>query len=149
MATLTPRQIGRGLDLSLLTITVLLVLLGLAALFSFSLNAQQPTYTLLWKQALFAVIGGGVAWVLVRFDYRALAGIHWVLYGLAMAMLIAVLLFGQTIRGTTGWFDFGGWQLQPVEFAIDFLLNLFHLFLLLGGQFQNVLLSRGHDLPRH
>lgn len=124
MAQLNSRQIGRGLDLSLITITVLLVLLGLAALFSFSLNAAQPTYNLLWKQALFAVIGGVIAWVLVRFDYRALAGIHWALYALAVLMLLAVLLFGQTVHGTTGWFDLGGWQLQPVEF-VKILLAVF------------------------
>lgn len=117
MATLSTRQITRGLDLSLLTITTILIVLGLAALFSFSLNVDHPSYALLWKQLLFAVVGGGIAWWIIRIDYRALAGIHWVLYGMVVMMLVGVLIFGQTIHGTTGWFDLGGWQLQPVEFA--------------------------------
>lgn len=117
MPTVRLRSIARGLDVGLLTVTLILVMVGLAALFSFSINIPNPNYSLLIKQALFAAIGFGLAAALIRFDYRVLAGMHWVLYGLSVVMLLTVLVFGKTIRGTTGWFEIAGLQLQPVEFV--------------------------------
>ena len=32
-------------------------------------------------------------------------------------MLVGVLIFGKTVRGTTAWFEFQGISLQPVEFV--------------------------------
>ncbi len=115
MPTLGFRQLSRGLDLGLLTVTVLLVLFGLAALYSFSINIAQPDYTILIRQAIFALTGFILAWIFLRIDYRFLGGMHWLLYGLGLLMLLAVLVFGTTVRGTTGWFEVAGFQLQPVE----------------------------------
>ena len=36
---------------------------------------------------------------------------------MAAALLVAVLIFGQVIRGTQGWFGFGWFNFQPVELA--------------------------------
>lgn len=124
MAQLRIRQIGRGIDLGLLTVTMLLILFSLAALFSFSLHATRPDYSDLLKQAGFALAGLGIVWALVRFDYRMLAGVHWVLYGLGIAALVAVWLFGRTVHGTTGWFVIGGLQIQPVEY-VKIIMALF------------------------
>ncbi|MBI2984724.1 MAG: rod shape-determining protein RodA [Candidatus Kerfeldbacteria bacterium] len=115
MPTLGVRQLARGLDLGLLTIVVILVLFGLAALYSFSLHEGQPDYTLFVRQSSFAVIGLGLALGLARLDYRYLAGLHWLLYGLGLALLVAVRYLGTTVRGTTGWFEVAGLQFQPVE----------------------------------
>jgi len=38
-------------------------------------------------------------------------------YGLALAVLIAVLLFGDTLRGTRGWFRLPWFSIQPSEIA--------------------------------
>ncbi len=117
MATLRWRQLGSGVDLGLLTVTTLLVLLGLAALYSFSINASGSTAAVFTKQLLFVLIGLMISAAITRLDYRWLGGVHWLLFGLAIAILIAVRLFGQTIHGTTGWFAFAGFQFQPVEFV--------------------------------
>ncbi|MBI5467171.1 MAG: rod shape-determining protein RodA, partial [Candidatus Kerfeldbacteria bacterium] len=55
--------------------------------------------------------------VFVRLEYRWLAGVHWLLYGLGILSLGLVLLFGHTVNGTRGWFEILGFQLQPVEFV--------------------------------
>ena len=39
------------------------------------------------------------------------------LYALGIASLLLVVFFGRTVNGTKGWFEFGGFQLQPVEFV--------------------------------
>lgn len=116
MARLGVRQIVRGADVGILTITVLLVLFGLAALYSFSLTGAGDR-SLLYRQAIIAALGFVAAFGLMRFDYRGLVAVHWLLYGLAIFLLVAVVLFGQTVRGTTGWFSFGFFQVQPVEFV--------------------------------
>lgn len=117
MSTLSVRQLGRGLDLGLLTITLLLVVFGLAALYSFALNVDHPNFSFLYKQTAYLAAGAVLIFLLMRFDYRWLAGVHWTLYGLGLLSLIAVLVFGRTVRGTTGWFEIAGFQLQPVEFV--------------------------------
>lgn len=117
MATLSARRLVRGLDVGALTSAVVLVIIGLAALFSFALNVNQPSYQLLWKQSLLFAVGLMLAVVIARFDYRWLAGVHWILYGLAVLSLVLLFFFGRTVHSTTGWFVIGGFQIQPVEFV--------------------------------
>jgi rod shape determining protein RodA len=117
MATLTNRQTVRGLDIGLLTIAVVLIVVGLAALSSFSLNTGASGRLVVEKQAGFAVIGLILIWALARLDYRFFAGIHWTLYALTLLLLIIVKIFGVKINGTTGWLNLGFAQFQPVEFV--------------------------------
>lgn len=115
MATIPWRQLGRGLDVGVLTAAIVLTLFGLAALYSFSLNAPAGSSAVFLKQLLFAVGGVALAILVSRLDYRWLGGVHWLLYAMALALLISVRLFGQTIHGTRGWFAVAGFQFQPVE----------------------------------
>ena len=117
MATLSVRQLGRGVDLVLLTVTILLTLIGLGAVFSTSLNTATPSYAIFYRQAIFAAAGFALVIVFARLDYRSFGAAHWVLYGAALVSLVAVRLFGKTVNGTTGWFEVAGMQLQPVEFV--------------------------------
>jgi rod shape determining protein RodA len=117
MATIQFRQFGRGLDFGLLTVTLTLSFIGLGAIFSTSLNVENGALNAFYRQGIYLILGLIGAGVIARFDYRYLGGIHWLLYGLGVASLIAVALFGRTINGTTGWFEIGGFQLQPVEFV--------------------------------
>lgn len=41
----------------------------------------------------------------------------YILYGIAIILLIAVMLFGREIHGARSWFQFGSFHLQPSEFA--------------------------------
>jgi rod shape determining protein RodA len=52
----------------------------------------------------------------IRSNYRLLRNYAIILYALGLLSLIGVLLFGVTIRGTTGWFALGPVNMQPVEF---------------------------------
>ena len=49
------------------------------------------------------------------FDYRALKDYTGLLYIVACSVLVAVLFFGSSIRGTSSWFDFGFFNFQPSE----------------------------------
>ncbi len=40
-----------------------------------------------------------------------------VIYIISLASLLGLFVFGRTIAGTTAWYDFGGFSIQPSEFA--------------------------------
>ncbi len=96
----------------------ILTAFGLAAIYSTSLGGQGSggaDFGNFWKQVIFVGAGLVLAFAIPAFNYRQLAGLSRVLYVLAIVMLVAVLLFGQTIRGARSWFGFGGFGVQPVE----------------------------------
>jgi rod shape determining protein RodA len=56
-------------------------------------------------------------------DYRIFKAYSWILYALGLLVLIAVLFFGKTVRGTTGWFSIFGLTIgQPAEIVKVFLI---------------------------
>ncbi|HSD12676.1 MAG TPA: rod shape-determining protein RodA [Patescibacteria group bacterium] len=108
----------RKFDWILFGSCVILTVFGLAAIYSTSLGGQGSggeDFGNFWKQTAFVAAGLVMAFAIPAFNYRQLAGLSRFLYGLAIAMLVAVLLFGQTIRGARSWFGFGGFGVQPVE----------------------------------
>ncbi|MFH1047421.1 MAG: rod shape-determining protein RodA [Patescibacteria group bacterium] len=109
---------------------VLLVVFGLTALYSTSLagfaaqgtGVVEPNFANFWKQFWFAVVGLVLALAIPAFDYRFLARSSRVLIAISAILLVAVLLFGSTVRGTTGWFGIAGFGIQPAELVKFFLV---------------------------
>lgn len=102
----------------------LLSVFGLAVLYSTSLGGAEGAgdFGNFRKQVIFLGAGVLVALLFPLFNYRSLAAFSWVLYAVSAALLVAVLLFGHTVRGTTGWFGIGGLGIQPVELVKLFLI---------------------------
>jgi rod shape determining protein RodA len=69
------------------------------------------------KQAVFATVGIGIMLLVSKLDYHYLTHYSWLLYGIAILSLMAILVIGQTSYGSTRWFDLGPLQVQPSEFA--------------------------------
>lgn len=115
---------------------VLLSGLGLLALYSIGLGADDSQLYSFKKQLLFFVMGllvvlaGGV-W----FQYRWLAFLNAPLYFGMQALLLIVLFFGRTIRGTTGWLFVGPFGFQPVELAKLVLIVIMAKFLATHGRY--------------
>lgn len=111
-------------DWVLFSLTIVLTCIGLASIYSVDLSRGAaliyfPTQSL---ALLLGVIGLFVASQIHVSVYR---GAAWVAYLGSLILLVAVLVFGQTIRGTTGWFRIGGMSFQPAEFAkLAFVLCL-------------------------
>jgi rod shape determining protein RodA len=109
----------------LLLITIcLLVVLGLILLYSTALGSGSEQSLLNFKkQTAFFILGIFIVLIIAIFiDYRALIRYSYVLYGVAIILLLLVLFLGKTIRGTTGWFHLGLFSFQPVEFVKIFLI---------------------------
>ncbi len=104
-------------DWVLATSVFLLLVLSLVALYSISLSKTPPDFLNFNKQLIFIFVGLAAFFVLSILDYKWLSFYSFIIYGAAAVLLIAVLIFGQVIRGTQGWFGFGWFNFQPVEVA--------------------------------
>ncbi len=113
----------RKFDWTLFGAAILLVCFGLAAIYSTSLGtAGVGDFSNFWKQLIFAGVGVCLAFAMSAVDYRLLSGFARVLYVASIVLLVSVLLFGSTVRGTRGWFGIGGFGVQPVELVKLFLV---------------------------
>ncbi len=125
----------RKFDWLLLGSAVLLAALGLLALYSIGLGAEAD-FASFRKQLFFFALGLLVVFVGgVSFHYRWLAFVTMPLYAGMMALLMAVLAFGQTIRGTRGWLYLGPAGFQPIEIAKVALIVIMAKFLATHGRY--------------
>ncbi len=123
----------RRYDWVLLGTSLLLVAFGLAALYSTSLGmpgAEGVTgdFGNFRKQILFAAFGTAIALALPMFNYRQLSGLARPLLVVSIVLLLAVLLFGATVRGSRSWFVIAGLGIQPVELVKLFMIVYFARF---------------------
>ncbi|PJA47691.1 rod shape-determining protein RodA [Candidatus Uhrbacteria bacterium CG_4_9_14_3_um_filter_36_7] len=134
----------RGMDGIFLLCVFLLVLFGFLAIYSVALSQQNTEFFLLKKQLLAFSLGFLFLLFFFQTDYRFLKGYHHIIYAICILLLLAVLIFGQTIRGTKGWFELGNISFQPVEFAKMGFIIFFARFLAdrpLPLSFQDILKS--------
>jgi rod shape determining protein RodA len=106
----------RSVDWILVLAMFTLLVLGLAAIYSVELSQDAGGFINMKKQ-LFAIgVGLCLFFFVAVSNYQLFRNYSLVLYVLGVTLLIAVLVFGRSIRGSTGWFDFGFVSFQPVEF---------------------------------
>ncbi|MBP6943223.1 MAG: rod shape-determining protein RodA [Candidatus Buchananbacteria bacterium] len=108
----------KRLDWLLIGAVVLLVCFGLAAIYSVALGQGQQQFGNFQKQLIWLLLGLVVMLVIAQIDYHVWRRVSWILYGVALVLLLLVLTpLGATIRGTRGWFALGPVSFQPVEAA--------------------------------
>lgn len=138
----------QNIDWPLLITPILIASFGLLELYSIALGSGSAAdFGQFRRQLLFAGVGLA-AYLLIAgaIDYRALNRYSMVFYVGTVIMLVTVLILGRSIRGTTGWFNLGGFSLQPIEFAKIFLIIFLARFLTQKAKYiQNLkyLLSSG------
>ncbi|MDP3986079.1 MAG: FtsW/RodA/SpoVE family cell cycle protein [Candidatus Veblenbacteria bacterium] len=108
------RVVWQSWDVLLLLFTLLLLVVGLAELYSSSLSRPELS-PLFSRQLAAAALGLGAMLLASLADYRLYRSWSKLIYVVAVALLVVVLVFGQTLRGTTGWLRWGEAGFQPVE----------------------------------
>ncbi len=122
---------GEGIDLPFLIILLLLLFVGLTMLYSasYAQSHYDTGYTdstrYLQKQAVCAMIGLAAMVLLSRIQPDFWLRMAWPLYFLSIALLLLVLLFGQSVNGAKRWIQIAGVQFQPSEVAKFTLIVLF------------------------
>lgn len=104
------------IDWLLLAAAFVLFAFGISAIYSVELSRGAEEFTLIRKQFIALILGVSLALVLTRTNYQLFRNYGRGLYLLGVVSMIAVLIFGRTLNGSTGWFVIGSFAIQPIEF---------------------------------
>lgn len=107
------KKILKNMDWGILLCIVILLAIGLVALFS---ATQSDDYEEFKKQIMWIAISLPMMIALIFIDYNTISKISPILYIIMIISLIAVL-FTESINGATSWFNIGSISIQPAEFA--------------------------------
>ena len=124
-------RVDESMDYTFLILLLTLLAVGLGMLYSasYAQSRYDTGYTdstrYLQKQAACALIGLVAMVVLSRFPTEFWYRMAWPLYGISIALLLMVLLFGQSVNGARRWISIAGIQFQPSEIAKFTMILLF------------------------
>jgi len=107
----------KNFDWMLFFSALLLISFGLVEIYSIALGQGETDLLNFKKQLFFVLIGIFFLFFFAFLDYHHLRSFSNYFYLFGIALLVGVLFFGETVNGTKGWFSFGGFNMQPVEFA--------------------------------
>jgi len=97
--------------------TVLIIVIGLVALYSASFHNPRVSERIFYDQLIGALMGLGLMFYLSRFDYHNLYEVAYLLYGFTIFLLILVMISGRLALGAQRWLTIGPISFQPSEFA--------------------------------
>jgi rod shape determining protein RodA len=114
-------NIWRGIDKISILLFVLMIEMGWFNIYAAVFNEEHMGILDLsqryGKQFIWIIASLVIAVFVVIIDNRFYFFFSWIIYGILMLLLIALLVFGKEINGAKSWFEFGGLSLQPSEFA--------------------------------
>lgn len=104
----------------LITLVVALSTLGILLVGSASPADQK-------KQLIGMISGLAIMVVVSCIDYNFILRFSWLIYLFAVAMLVLVMIAGESSKGAQRWFRIGGFQFQPSE-LVKILMILFFAY---------------------
>jgi rod shape determining protein RodA len=93
---------------------IVLVLCGIATVWNVGQDNGFALRQIMW---LVVALGAGIGASYIDVRTLAQTRIALIMYSGVCALLVAVLVFGSTIKGATSWFQFGGVSFQPSDIA--------------------------------
>ena len=108
----------KNTEWGILICVVLLVIIGLVALYSATINSELYEFK---KQCIWILISIPIMIAVMCIDYNVIARISPYLYGTLIILLVAVL-FTKPINGATSWFNIGFFAFQPAELGKVFII---------------------------
>ena len=112
------KKITKNIEWSILICTILLVIIGLFAIYSATESTEQEEFI---KQLTWIGISIPFLILFTVVDYETISKISIVFYILILIALVGVL-FTNPISGATSWFTFSSFSIQPSEFAKIFII---------------------------
>jgi rod shape determining protein RodA len=109
------RRIFQYFDWTLLALVLGICAIGIINIYSavFSLSDRQiPLYL---KQIQWVLLGSFFMMTVFLIDYHVINEGAYVIYGISVALLVVVFLYGYTANGSQRWIVLGSFSLQPSE----------------------------------
>ena len=113
---LVPREFHMRVDPLLALAAIGLCICSLVALKGSTADAieGQPDYYVM-RQGVYAAVGILLMLAMSRLDYSRLRELKYAIYGLLIASIALVMVFGTEVRGSRAWIDLPFFRLQPSE----------------------------------
>ena len=115
------RKIFKNIEWGILICTILLIIIGMVALYSATNNTEHEE---LKKQIIWLLISLPIMIIVILIDYEFIAKVSPIFYGIFLILLVGVL-FTKPINGATSWYELGILSFQPSEFAKIFVVITF------------------------
>jgi rod shape determining protein RodA len=113
----------------IIIITILIMAIGLSALYSVTYQREVLFKNIFLKQLLRVIIGCAILFLLSNFNYRRFYDFAFLIYGIGLLFLIIVLATGREILGARRWIEFFGINFQPAELVkLGIILALARIF---------------------
>jgi len=109
------RRLLENFDWIMLITVLIITTVSLINLYSASHVEGLNSSPVFMRQLSFYLIGFGMIFTIICFDYRLLIKWNYALYALVVILLIAALIFGSTVGGSQRWINLGFFRLQPSE----------------------------------
>lgn len=103
------------IDFVLLLATLTLITIGLLSIYSATHSSAVIVH--FQKQLFWVTIGILLIFLILIAPPRFFHYSAYIIYGIAVLLLLLVLLFGKKISGNAGWFGIGSFGIQPSEFG--------------------------------
>lgn len=115
------QSVTNNIDWITILIYAVLVIAGWMTIYSASLPKETTSIfdigQIYGKQILFIVFSIPLIMVVLTMDAKIYDKYAFVFYGFGLLLLAGLFVAGKTIKGQTNWYSFGGFSLQPSEFA--------------------------------
>jgi rod shape determining protein RodA len=113
---LIDRRLIQNFDWYLILFALILIAIGVLNIYSATYQTDEGLRTPIYvKQIYWAAVGLFFLMGVVVFDYHLLLSLAYPFYGVSMALLIGVLLFGRSISGSQRWITLASFSFQPSE----------------------------------
>ncbi len=119
-------RLYRSFDKTLFTVMLLILAIGVSALYSATYTEGEGFLKgLVLKQLFWIGIGLVLLLAIIHVDYQRFVDFAYILFGISVLLLVVVLLRGATRYGAQRWFSVGGISFQPSELVkITFILAM-------------------------
>jgi rod shape determining protein RodA len=109
------RRIFQYFDWMLLGFVLAICGIGILNIYSTGFNSGEPSIPLYLKQIQWVCLGLILMLVVFFVDYRVIVQYAYIIYGITVALLLGVMLFGYSSHGSQRWMNIGFFSFQPSE----------------------------------
>jgi rod shape determining protein RodA len=126
------QDISNSIDWITILLYFILVLFGWMTIYSVTVPANQEysfDFSLNYgRQMIFMLITIPIIFSILFIDSKIFERFSSVFYGIGIALLLGLFVFGVSKKGQTNWYQFGGFGFQPSEFVKTAVaLSLIHI----------------------